>query len=60
VTTITKALPESAWVELLDQQGRPCACAGDQLCLSNYGVLDPGRRARARRDAGIRDFEGRR
>jgi hypothetical protein len=60
VTTITKASSERAWQELLDQQGRPCACDGNRLCLGHYGVLDSASRARARRAVGIIDFEGRR
>jgi hypothetical protein len=60
VTTVTRALSEHDWQALLDQQGRPCACAGDRLCLAHYGQLDPPSRARVRRTVGIRDFEGRR
>jgi hypothetical protein len=32
-----------------------CACTPDRLCLVHYGQLDPGRRARARRQAGVHD-----
>jgi hypothetical protein len=60
VTTVIKALSERAWQELLDAQGRPCACNGNRLCLGHYGMLDSASRARARRAAGIVDFEGRR
>jgi hypothetical protein len=60
VTTITRQLSERGWQELLDQQGRPCACDGQRLCLGHYGILDPPSRARVRRAVGIADFEGRR
>jgi hypothetical protein len=60
VTTITRTLSERDWQTLADQQGRPCACAGERLCLGHYGLLDAPSRARVRRTIGIRDFEGRR
>jgi hypothetical protein len=60
VTTITRTLSEQDWQELADQQGRPCACDGNGLCLGHSGILDNASRARARRAVGITDFEGRR
>jgi hypothetical protein len=62
VTTVARAAPlsEREWQELLHAQGRPCACAAGKLCLGHYSVLDNASRARARRAAGIADFEGRR
>jgi hypothetical protein len=57
---VARALTERGWQELLDQRGRPCACAGGRLCLAHYGLADNATRARARRAAGIVDFEGRR
>jgi hypothetical protein len=60
VATITRRLSERSWQELLDQQGRSCACDGDRLCLAHYGLLDNGSRGRVRRALGIVDFEDRR
>lgn len=54
------SMSERSWQELFDQQGRPCACAGDRLCLAHYGLLDNRARARVRRAAGIADFLGER
>jgi hypothetical protein len=52
---ITKALSEREAQELADQQGRPCACDGNRLCLGHYGLLDSGRQAAARRQAGVHE-----
>lgn len=37
-------------------EGTPCTCTPDQLCLFHYDGLDPGRRAAARRQAGVREL----
>jgi hypothetical protein len=58
MTAIIGKLPAREWVALLDQQGWPCACDGQRLCLVHYGTLDNASRARARRAAGIATFEG--
>jgi hypothetical protein len=55
VTAITPALSERDHQELMDQRGRPCACDGTRLCLGHYGLLDPGRQAAARRQAGVHE-----
>ena len=53
-------MSERDYQQLLDQQGRPCACADGRPCLAHYGTMDNGSRARVRRALGIADFEGRR
>lgn len=60
MTTITYRLSERDWQQLADQQGRPCACNGDRLCLGHYGVMDNDARAQVRRKVGIAPFDGRR
>jgi hypothetical protein len=58
---VGQVLSERGHQERLDRQGHPCACDGPQRpCLAHFGMLDPPSRARARRTAGIRDFEDRR
>lgn len=57
---IARAMSERAWQQLADERGHPCGCAGKRLCLAHYGMADSASRARARRAAGIVDFEGRR
>jgi hypothetical protein len=57
----SKVLSERGHQERLDRLGYPCACAGAQRpCLGHYGLMDLLSRARARRVAGIGDFEERR
>jgi hypothetical protein len=53
-------LSERDWQDLLDQQGRPCACDGQRLCLAHYGLLDNASRGQVRRVLGIVDFQARR
>jgi hypothetical protein len=59
-TLVSRVLTERGWQELADQRGHPCACDGDReagrLCLGHYGLLDPGRQARARRQAGVSEM----
>jgi hypothetical protein len=57
---VARAMSESDWQRLFDQRGKPCACAGKQLCLAHFGMLDNVSRARARRAAGITGHEDRR
>jgi hypothetical protein len=59
-TLIARVLSERDWQELLDQRGRPCACADRRPCLAHYGLMDNAARARVRRTVGIAEFEGRR
>ena len=60
MTTITRWLSERDWQDLLDQQGRPCACDGQRLFLAHYGLLDNASRGQVRRVLGIVDFQARR